>query len=134
MTRTKQGSPGFRALRSRLRSQMTSPEQILWAHLRAKQFCSLKFRRQHGIGDFIVDFYCPEKGTVIEIDGDTHAEEKQIQLDKMRGSYFKSLGVRVIRYYNRDVVSNIEGVLEDLRQKLSSETSTSPNPSLQRRG
>jgi len=128
MTRTKRGNPRFRTLRSKLRSQMTSPEQVMWTHLRSKQFNSLKFRRQHGIGDFIVDFYCPEKHVVIEIDGDTHAEEKQIQLDKIRESYLKSLGVRIIRYCNYDIMTNIEGVLEDLWKKLLYEVSTSPPP------
>jgi len=113
---------------------MTSPEQVMWAHFRLKQFHSLKFRRQHGIDNYIVDFYCPEKRVAIEVDGDTHAEEKQVQLDKERELHLQSLGIRVIHYCNRDIMSNIEGVLEDLWQKLSAEISTSPNPSLQRRG
>ncbi len=111
---------------------MTSAEIRLWSRLRAKQLQGLKFRRQHGIGPYIVDFYCPEKSLVIEVDGDTHADENQVMKDRQRETYLQSLGLRVIRYMNDDVLNNIEGVLEDLYEKLS--RSTSPHPSLQRRG
>ena len=112
---------------------MTGPETRLWAKLRARQLRGLKFRRQHGIGPYIVDFYCPEQSLVIEVDGDSHADADQMLKDQLRDRYLQSLGLRVIRYFNDDIVKNLDGVLEDLAEKLSS-GSTSPCPSLQRRG
>ena len=104
----------------RLRSHMTGPETRLWSRLRARQLQGLKFRRQHGIGPYIVDFYCPEQSLVIEVDGDSHADADQIVRDQLRDKYFQSLGLRVIRYFNDDIVKNLAGVLEDLAEKLAS--------------
>ena len=132
MARVRQGLPERLPLKRRLRSEMTGPEIKLWARLRLKQFQSLKFRRQHGIGPYIVDFYCPDRMMVIEIDGDTHAAEEQRLRDQQRDAYFRSLGLRIIRYTNHDIVKNLDGVLEDLAGRLGD--STSPHPSLQRRG
>ena len=80
-----------------------------------------------------MDFYCPERSTVIEVDGDIHVVEGQIIKDRQREAFLQSLGLRVVRYMNDDVLHNLDGVLEDLDRRLSSE-STSPHPSLQRRG
>lgn len=112
---------------------MTGPETRLWSRLRARQLQGLKFRRQHDIGPYIVDFYCPEQSLVIEVDGDGHADVDQMLKDQLRDRYFQSLGLRVIRYFNDDIVKNLDGVLEDLAKRLSS-GSTSPSPSLRRRG
>ena len=133
MPRAIRGQAGHLDLKRRLRSNMTGPETRLWSRLRARQLQGLKFRRQHGIGPYIVDFYCPEQSLVIEIDGDSHADADQIVRDQLRDRYFQSLGLRVIRYFNDDIVKNVVGVLEDLAEKLAS-GSTSPRPSLRRRG
>lgn len=109
----------------RLRSEMTRPERLVWSRIRAKQFEALKFRRQHGIGPYIVDFYCPERGVVIEIDGDVHAGESEAARDQRRESYLRSLGLQVIRYMNDDVLNRLDAVLEDLWEKLNP-GSTSP--------
>jgi very-short-patch-repair endonuclease len=127
------GQAGYLDLKRRLRSDMTGPETRLWPRLRARQLQRLKFRRQHGIGPYIVDFYCPEQSLVIEVDGDSHADADQIVKDQLRDRYFQSLGLHVIRYFNDDIVKNLDGVLEDLAERLSS-GSTSPRPSLRRRG
>ena len=97
---------------------MSEPEKRFWLRLRSKQFFNLKFRRQHGIGQYIVDFYCPERQVVIELDGDTHGETSQIIKDEKRQSFLKSLGIKVVRYTNEEIMKNIEGVLEDLSNKL----------------
>lgn len=133
MPRAARGQARNLDLKRRLRANMTGPEIRLWSRLRARQFQGLKFRRQHGIGPYIVDFYCPEQSLVIEIDGDSHADAGQIAKDQPRDKYFQSLGLRVIRYFNDDIVRNLDGVLEDLSGKVSS-GSTSPYPSLRRRG
>jgi len=127
------GQAGYLDLKRRLRSDVTGPETRLWSRLRARQLQGLKFRRQHGIGPYIVDFYCPEQSLVIEVDGDSHADADQIVKDQLRDRYFQSLGLRVIRYINDDILKNLDGVLEDLAERLSS-GSTSPHPSLRRRG
>jgi very-short-patch-repair endonuclease len=133
MPRAIRGQAGHLDLKRRLRSNLTGPETRLWSRLRARQLQGLKFRRQHGIGPYIVDFYCPEQSLVIEVDGDSHADADQIVKDQLRDRYFQSLGLRVIRYINDDILKNLDGVLEDLAQRLSS-GSTSPRPSLRRRG
>ena len=133
MPRATRGQASYLDLKRRLRSDMTGPEARLWSRLRARQLQGLKFRRQHGIGPYIVDFYCPEQSLVIEVDGDSHADADQMLKDQLRDRYFQSLGLRVIRYFNDDIVKNLDGDLEDLAEKLSS-GSTSPCPSLQRRG
>jgi very-short-patch-repair endonuclease len=93
----------------------------------------MKFRRQHGIGPYIVDFYCPERAVVIEVDGDNHAETRQMIKDREREGYIRALGLRIIRYTNDDVLTNLEGVMEYLVKELA-EQSTSPGPSLSRGG
>ena len=125
MPRAKRGHADHLNLKRRLRSEMTAAEARLWSRLRAKQCEGLKFRRQHGIGPYIVDFYCPERSLVIEVDGDIHGDQHQIVRDRRRESYLKSLGLQVIRYMNDDIVKNLDGVLEDLYERVSS-SSTSP--------
>ena len=74
MPRATRGQGGHLDLKRRLRSNMTGPETRQWSRLRARQLQGLKFRRQHGIGPYIADFYCPEQFLVIEVDGDSHAD------------------------------------------------------------
>ena len=120
MTRTLKGNSENLPRKRGLRSEMTRAENSLWLRLRARQFYSLKFRRQHGIGPYIVDFYCPEKAVVIEVDGDIHAATDQEFKDRQRERDIQSLGIQVIRYTNDQVLSNLEGVMEDLAKQLSS--------------
>ncbi len=105
-------------LRRELRKNMPEPEKRLWYHLRSRQIGGFKFRRQHGVGPYIVDFYCPERRFVVEVDGDSHAEEKQIKKDVRRTKYLNSLGVVVVRYTNKEVMQDLEGVLIDIKNKL----------------
>ena len=130
---TKKGKSDLFPIRHRLRSNRTPAEQLLWSNLRGNQIHGLKFRREHGIGSYIVDFFCPERSLVIEIDGDVHATESKIKTDRQRENNLLALGLLVLRYNNDDVLHNLEGVLEDIALKVS-KSSTSPSPSLQRRG
>ena len=91
MPRIQQGDSQTLSRRRQLRSEMTSSERRLWSRLRAKQFFGLRFRRQHGIGPYIVDFYCPERLIVIEVDGDVHAEESRKRKDQQRERNLKDL-------------------------------------------
>ena len=108
MPRAARGQVGRLDLKRRLRSGMTGPEKRLWSRLRARQVQGIKFRRQHGIGPYIVDFYCPERSLVIEIDGDSHADAEQIQKDRRRDRYLQSIGLRVVRHRNDDIMKNLD--------------------------
>lgn len=98
---------------------MTPAENKLWLKLRLKQLNGCKFRRQHGIGPYIVDFYCPEKELIIEVDGDIHVWGDQIKKDHVKEKYLKDLGLKVLRYRNDDILSNLENVMDDLYEKLN---------------
>jgi len=84
--------------------------------LRRRQLCGLDFDRQRIIGNHIVDFYCPLRRTVIEVDGDSH--DLKIEEDKARDSFLKDLGIKVVRVFDLDVKKNIDAVLKMLREEL----------------
>jgi very-short-patch-repair endonuclease len=100
--------------RRSLRSNMPRAEILIWSKLKNKQLGGLKFRRQHSMGPYILDFYCPAFRFAIEIDGDTHAGEEEERKDRIRQRYIESLGVQFIRFSNSEVIENIEGVLEKI--------------------
>ncbi len=104
-----------------LRTNATPPERILWRHLRGKQIAGLKFRRQHPIGPYIADFYCPACALVIEIDGNSHAHD-QNQHDANRDRWMESRRIRVFRVPARQIFSNIEGVVRTIEREVSSQT------------
>jgi very-short-patch-repair endonuclease len=95
----------------KLRSSMTDAEIKLWSKLRRKQIHNLQFSRQKPIGNFIVDFYCPMARLVIEVDGGQHYLEQGMARDAARDNYLSGLGLKVIRFSNRDVLDNLDGVL-----------------------
>ena len=92
---------------------MTKAEYMLWRHVRKNQL-GFKFRRQHGFGKYVVDFYCRELNLVIEVDGDVHCEEYQKEKDDNRTKYLESIGLKVRRYDNLEVLYNIYEVVDDL--------------------
>ena len=92
-----------------LRREPTLAEHKLWAYLRLMQEDGVRFRRQHAIGPFVTDFCAPRSKLVIELDGSQHLE--QGGYDKERTNYLESRGYKVIRFWNNDVVNNIEGVI-----------------------
>jgi len=118
------------------RNNPTPAEKKIWYEvLSRKQFKGYKFTRQKPIADFIVDFYCSKLRLVIEIDGDSHAESKEY--DEVRTNILNQYGLKVLRYTNRDVMNNIDGVYQDLFQfiqppssPLSEEKGTPPDPTL----
>ena len=102
----------------KLRSSMTDAEIKLWAKLRRKQILNLQFSRQKPIGNFIVDFYCPKARLVIEVDGGRHYHGQGRENDAARDRYLGSLGLEVIRFSNREVIQNIDGVLTVIVERL----------------
>jgi very-short-patch-repair endonuclease len=101
-----------------LRSTMTHPEEILWSHLRAHRMDGRKFRRQHALGSYVVDFVCPKERLVIEVDGDTHDVESRQALDTQRTFYLKKLGFRVLRFWNYQVVTDLDVVMDAIYTEL----------------
>ncbi len=109
----------YKERRQELRNNATPAEQLLWHYLKSEQL-GVKFRRQHGIGDYIVDFYCPKLGMVIELDGSHHYEPNQIIYDNIRSDFLLSLGLTVIRYSNHDVLTQTDVVINDIIYHLKS--------------
>jgi very-short-patch-repair endonuclease len=92
-----------------LRKSQTDAEKLLWRHLRAKQMKGLKFRRQQPIGNYVVDFVFLEKSLVIEVDGGQHADNAK---DEERDAWLTSEGFKVLRFWNNEVLTNINGILD----------------------
>ncbi|MFN3749948.1 MAG: YgiQ family radical SAM protein [Thiobacillus sp.] len=107
-----------------LRSQQTDSEQLLWGILRAKRFLGYKFRRQHPIEPYILDFYCDELKLAIELDGGQHAEQQTY--DEHRTRALEARGIRVLRFWNNDVLAQTEAVLEAIYQATPAAQPSSP--------
>ncbi len=101
-----------------LRRDLTPAERKLWGYLRAEQL-GTKFRKQHPIGPYIADFFCWEKGLVIECDGDSHFSNEGMGYDQKRDEYLNGLGLTVRHFTNAEVSQNIEGVLNQITQTLA---------------
>jgi very-short-patch-repair endonuclease len=100
-------------LARRLRRTPTDAEMRLWWHLRYKQLAGFRFRRQHPLGPYVVDFFCAEARLVIEADGGQHADDGET-----RTRWIEAQGYRVIRFWNNDVLGNTEGVLLEILAAL----------------
>lgn len=105
-----------------LRQEMTDAEKLLWSRIRSKQLLDkqnerLKFRRQVPIGHYIVDFYCHAHKLVIELDGSQHIENKEY--DDIRTEFLSQQGIQVIRFWNNDVITNLEGVLSVILENIN---------------
>jgi very-short-patch-repair endonuclease len=110
-----------------LHSHQTEVEKRLWYHLRAHRFMGLKFKRQKPMGRYIVDFVCVERRLIIELDGGQHAE--RMAYDQQRDTWLRNQGYRVLRFWNNEVMQQLEGVLETIRSAiLQSALSPSPSP------
>ena len=104
-------------LRSRqLRSNMTDAERKLWSLLRRRGVLGARFRRQHPIGAYFADFCCLEHKLVVEIDGGQHADLEEY--DQKRTRFFESHGFKVLRFWNHEVLTNLEGVVAEIASKL----------------
>ena len=115
----------YKQRRQALRNNMTEPEKRLWQILRNEQM-GVKFRRQHGVGDYIADFYCPALKLVIEVDGDSHFSKEALDYDKIRDDFMLSLDIVTIRLKNDDVMQNIEGVYQYVRQQIELRVGSKP--------
>ena len=112
------GQAGLTHLAKNLRKRSTDVERLLWSRLRAGRFGGLKFRRQHPIGQYIVDFACLERKLVIELDGGQHVLPDEVLKDKQREAWLGNEGYAVLRFWDNEVLMNTNGVLEIIRERL----------------
>lgn len=106
-----------------LRKNPTEPEKRLWSALKSKQL-GVSFRKQHPIGKYIVDFICLDKKIIIEVDGHTHSTEEEKLNDDNRSEFLNDTGYKVLRFWNKDIIDNLEGVISTIQTKLKEENSS----------
>jgi len=111
-------NPILKQTRKKLRKNQTEVERLLWQKLRNKQVNGLRFLRQYSIGFYIIDFYCPKYKLAVELDGGQHAENNRLVYDEKRTRYLQQKDVKVIRIWNNEAITNVNGVL----QKIMDET------------
>ena len=124
MTETTHNRKNLKDLRRQNRNNLTPAEAELWKHLQSGKLDGKKFRRQHSVGNYILDFYCPQEKLGIELDGKVHFNDNAFEADSARTEYLNTLNIKIIRFENKDVFEQLEGVLEEIRQNF-----TTPNPS-----
>jgi very-short-patch-repair endonuclease len=112
-----------------LRKGTTDTEQLLWRHLKAKHLGGLKFRRQQPIGPYIADFVCFEKKIIVELDGGQHALPAGIQTDRRKDQWLEEEGYKVLRFWDNQVLTNVEAVLEVILAHCLSHPPLDPLPS-----
>ena len=117
--------------RKQLRSSLTPSEAKLWGFLKDNQLENRKFRRQHSVGPYVLDFYCPSEKLCIELDGDSHYTEAGFEYDTARTEILNSLNIRVLRFENKEVFENPEGILEEIKRHFKT---NHPYPSLTKEG
>ena len=105
----------LKPIRKMLRNEPTPAEKLLWNKLRNSQLDDKKFRRQHSVGNYILDFYCPKQKLAIELDGDSHFTEVGIKSDAKRTEFLNNVGIRVLRFTNKEIFENLESVLKKIR-------------------
>ncbi len=118
--------PSTKAKRKELRRNSTPAEKALWSKLKGEKLYGYKFRRQHGVGKYILDFCCPELNLAIEVDGDSHFIDDGPERDVVRSRFIRSKGIRILRFTNADIRKNLEGVvitmqkaIEDIKKEFS---------------
>jgi len=107
----------FTPLRRALRRSMSKAEVVLWKKLSRKQLLGFKFRRQYGVDQYVIDFYCPKLKLAIEVDGETHFLPGAEIYDRQRQQHIESLGITFLRFTNTDIYKNLDGVLQSIADK-----------------
>jgi len=97
-----------------LRRNMTEAEKLLWSRIRKKQVKDYQFYRQRIIGNYIVDFYCPKAGLIVELDGGQHYHPEDLKKDTLRDDYMESLGLKILRFSNNEIFGNLDAVMEKI--------------------
>jgi len=116
------------SIRKELRNNATPAEIKLWGRLQRSNLDGYKFRRQHSVGPYILDFYCPSEKLAIELDGDSHFTNEAITYDIARTAYLNALNIKVLRFLNTDVFDNLIAVCERILAELKGESLPPPAP------
>ena len=101
-----------------LRQNQTHAEKAMWRLLRDRQLNGAKFRRQHVVGNYILDFYCIATKLAVELDGGQHAEPAQLEYDTQRAAVLAEQGIRVLRFSNNEALVNPQGVLQMIAEEI----------------
>jgi len=110
---------GLTHLAKGLRKRSTDAEKLLWSDLRAGRCEGMKFRRQHPVGQYIVDFVCLERKLIIELDGGQHALPDEARKDRQRDAWLEKEGYTVVRFWDNEVLMNRNGILDAIRERLN---------------
>ena len=121
--------PILKSRRKELRNNSTPAEKLLWSILQHCNLGGYKFRRQHSVGAYILDFYCPSEKLAVELDGDSHFTEDAIVYDLERTAYLNALNIKVLRFNNTEVYDNLNVVCERILEEIKGENLTTPSPS-----
>ncbi len=108
----------LKTFRKRLRKNLTPAESKLWKYLQNKQLDGRKFRRQHSIGNYILDFYCPSEKLAIELDGEVHNIETQAEYDNDRDLFLLNCGIKVLRFENKVVFENTDYLIDCIKKEF----------------
>ena len=119
MTKQINNLPQLKHFRRKLRSHMTPAEAKLWTKLSRKQLEGRKFRRQHSVGGYILDFYCPTEKLAIELDGQAHDSAIAAEYDQERTQFLQIFGIEVLRFENHSVFEHPDWVLDQIRSKFT---------------
>jgi very-short-patch-repair endonuclease len=119
--------------RKKLRKNMTKAEAILWREIKDKKILGYKFRRQFGIGAYVVDFYCPSLKLVIEVDGVTHCTEEEKEYDRQRQTEIEQFNINFVRFTNPEIYDDLYNVLEKIKAKIEELAKGVATPSRLRR-
>lgn len=117
--------PALKERRRELRRNQTDAERAFWSRVRNKQFFGMRFFRQYSIGPYILDFYCPALKLAVELDGGQHNQTEAREYDTARSEFLNTHGIEVIRFWNDEILREIEGVLARLGLKV--ETAREPS-------
>ena len=109
----------YKSRRQRLRNEMPQAEIELWKYLRRKQLLGHKFRRQQGIGAYVVDFYCPRLKLAIEVDGNSHFDTNTKTYDKHREQKLAELDITTLRFTNQEILTDLASVLEQIKSRIT---------------
>ena len=111
-----------------LRKESTPAELVLWEALRSSRLDGIKFRRQHAVGPYILDFYCVSHTLAIEVDGSGHDQDDQQRYDQERSEYLHALGIQIIRFRNEQIIHDLPAILAIIRQTLKNKPHPNPSP------
>ena len=108
----------LKSKRIELRKALTPAEATLWKHLQNSQLEGRKFRRQHSVGNYILDFYCPSEKLAVELDGAGHFTEEGVEYDEKRTEFLESVGIKVVRFENETVFKFLDHVVEEIKRNF----------------